>query len=141
MKAKSCDSAITNIVSHAEYALAKNEFAVLALLDVEGAFDNAAYKSMLDPLRDKGTPEYFISWLQDFLEGRKSLISVKGVNREIYHTKGTPQGGCSSPYLWACVINELIKAIKPMSGIHIVCYADDIALVSKGPDLLDWTQS
>merc|ERR1712242_654318 len=61
MKAKSCDSAITNIVSHAEYALARNEFAVLALLDVEGAFDNATYKSMLDPLRDKGTPEYFVS--------------------------------------------------------------------------------
>merc|ERR1711923_284034 len=92
---------------------------------------------MLAPLRDKGTPEYLVSWLQDFLEGRKSLISVKGVHREIYHTKGTPQGGCSSPYLWACVINELIKAIKPLEGIHIVCYADDVALISKGPDLLD----
>ena len=81
MKAKSCDSAITNIVSHAEFALAKDEFAVLALLDVEGAFDNATYKSMTDPLRVKGTPEYFISWLQDFLQGRKSMISVKGVYR------------------------------------------------------------
>ena len=64
-------------------------------------------------------------------------MNVKGVYREIYHTKGTPQGGCSSPYMWACVINELIKVIKPMEGINIVCYADDIALISKGPDLLD----
>ena len=137
MRAKSCDSAITNIVSHAEHAMAKNNYAVLALLDVEGAFDNATYKSMLDPLRAKGTPEQFISWISDFLVTRKSSITVKGVHREIYHTRGTPQGGCSSPYLWSCVINELIKAIKPMSGINIICYADDIALITKGPDLED----
>merc|ERR1711923_249373 len=93
MRAKSCDSAITTIVSHAEYAMAKNNYAVLALLDVEGAFDNATYKSMLDPLKDKGTPEQFISWISDFLVTRKSSITVKGVHREIYHTRGTPRGG------------------------------------------------
>ena len=64
-------------------------------------------------------------------------MTVKGVHREIYHTRGTPQGGCSSPYLWACVINELIKLIKPMDEIHIICYADDIAMITKGPDLED----
>ena len=137
IKAKSCDSAITIIVSHAEYALSRGEYCVLALLDVEGAFDNATYRSMLEPLRQKGTPENFISWIQDFLQCRKSSISVKGINRTIYHTRGTPQGGCSSPYLWACVINELIKLVKPMDGLHIICYADDIALAAKGPDLLD----
>ena len=137
MKAKSCDSAITTVVSHAEHAMIRNEFCVLALLDVEGAFDNATYESMLNPLKAKGTPENFVSWILDFLYSRKSQISVKGVEREIYHTRGTPQGGCSSPYLWACVINELIKMIKPMDRLHIVCYADDIALISKGPDLED----
>ena len=124
-------------MSHAEYALSRNEYCVLALLDVEGAFDNAAYTSMLNPLQAKGTPENFISWIRDFLQCRKSTITVKGVRRTIYHTRGTPQGGCSSPYLWACVINELIKLIKPMDELKIICYADDIALVSKGPDLLD----
>ena len=137
MKAKSCDSAITNVLSRAELALKKDEYCVLTLLDVEGAFDNATYKSMLDPIRDKGTPINFISWIQDFLQCRKSVIQVKGVEREIYHTRGTPQGGCSSPYLWACVINELIQLIKPMDKLFIVCYADDIALTSSGPDLLD----
>ena len=86
-----------------------NTIGILALLDVEGAFDNATYESMLTPLKDKGTPENFISWILDFLHCRKSQISIKGVDRVIYHTRGTPQGGCSSPYLWACVINELIK--------------------------------
>ena len=137
VKAKSCESAITNIVGHAEYAMARNEFATLALLDVEGAFDNATYPSMLNPLRDKGTPENFISWLQDFLYCRKSMITIKGEHRVIHHTKGTPQGGCSSPYLWNCVINELIKAVKTLEGVHIICYADDVALISKGPDLVD----
>merc|ERR1711994_568277 len=137
IKAKSCDSALTTVVSHAEYALARNEYCVLALLDVEGAFDNATYQSMLAPLREKGTPENYISWILDFLQGRKSTIHVKGVRRELYHTRGTPQGGCTSPYLWNCVINELIKLVKPLEDLQIVCYADDVALTTKGSDLLD----
>ena len=43
VKAKSCDSAITNIVSHVEYAMVRDDFAILALLDVAGAFDNADF--------------------------------------------------------------------------------------------------
>ena len=35
------------------------------------------------------------------------------------------------------MINELIKLVKPLEGIHIICYADDIALISTGPDLPD----
>jgi len=136
-KAKSCDSAITNIVSHVEMAMIRDEYSVLALLDVEGAFDNATYQSMLQPLREKGTPINYISWIQDFLQCRKSTMDVKGVHRDIYHTRGTPQGGCSSPYLWNCVVNELIKAIKPLQTLHIVCYADDVAMTCQGPDLAD----
>ena len=90
VKAKSCDSAISIIVSHAEHALMRNQFAVLALLDVEGAFDNASYMSLLDPLIKKGTPVNFTNWIKGFLQCRKSTMTVKGVKRTVYHTRGTP---------------------------------------------------
>ena len=92
-KAKSCDSAITSIVSRVEHSFKKSEYSVLALLDVEGAFDHATYPSMLDPIKAKGAPIQFISWIQDFLQGRKSTIHVKGVHREIYHTREHLRGG------------------------------------------------
>ena len=39
MKAKSCDSALTVALSYLEYPLMRNEFAVMALLDFEAAYD------------------------------------------------------------------------------------------------------
>ena len=60
-------------------------------------------------------------------------MRVKGIKRSIYHTKGTPQGGCSSPYLWACVINDLIKLIKPKLSSAVKPWTDP-TIRSRGPE-------
>ena len=137
VKARSCDSAITVVTSHIEYALVKDWFAVVAYLDFQGAYDGLQNQSMLDALEEMKAHPNLISWYKDFFYHRKSIINIKGVTTEVYHTQGAPQGGIGSPFLWAAVLNELIKLIKVMDGIQIIAYADDLCLMALGPDKED----
>ena len=134
VKARSCDSAISVVTSHIEYALKQDWFAVVALLDFQGAYDALQNQSMLDALKEMKAHPNFISWYKDFFYHRKSTIVIKGVVAEVFHTQGAPQGGIGSPFLWAAVLNELIKLIKVMDGIRIIAYADDLCLMAIGPD-------
>ena len=92
---------------------------------------------MLDALEEMKAHPNLISWYKDFFYHRKSIINIKGVTTEVYHTQGAPQGGIGSPFLWAAVLNELIKLIKVMDGIQIIAYADDLCLMALGPDKED----
>merc|ERR1711923_23296 len=120
VKARSCDSAITVVTSHIEWALNKDWFAVVAFLDFQGAYDALQNQSMLNALKDMNTHPNIISWYKDFFYHRKSIIGIKGVQTVVYHTQGAPQGGIGSPFLWAAVLNELIKLIKNQDGIKII---------------------
>ena len=133
-KAKSCDSAITVVVSHIEHALMRDWFGAVAFLDFQGAYDGLQNSSMETALREMGADPHIISWYQDFFYHRKSRMSIKGITIELYHTQGAPQGGIGSPFLWAAVLNELIKIIKVKEQVKIVAYADDLCLISTGPD-------
>ena len=134
VKCRSCDSAITVVVSHIEHALMRDWFGVVAFLDFQGAYDNLQYPSMEKALLERGTDPNIIAWYKDFFYHRKSIMDIKGVHAEIYHSQGAPQGGIGSPYLWSAVLNELIKIIKVMEGIIVVAYADDLCLMAFGPD-------
>ena len=86
------------------------------------------------------TDKQFIRWYHDFFYFRKSLVNLKGINKVVYHTQGAPQGACGSPLLWNLVLNELIKLVKDMPTVRIVCYADDLAIFAWGPDVNDCAQ-
>ena len=136
-KTRSTDSAITVTLSYLEYPLMRKEYAVMCLLDFEGAYDSLRNDSMERALRESGADENIISWYKDFFYFRKSLVEIKGVSKVVYHTQGAPQGGCGSPLLWNLVLNELIKLIKGMPTVRIVCYADDLAILTWGGDVTD----
>ena len=82
MKAKSCDSAITVVVSHIEYALMRDWFGAVAFLDFQGAYDALQYSSMEDALKTMGAPINIIYWYKDFLYHRVSTMDIKGVHAE-----------------------------------------------------------
>ena len=139
-KSRSTDSAITVTLSYLEYPLTRKEYAVMCLLDFEGAYDSLQNTSMERALRESGADENIISWYNDFFYFRKSLVEIKGVSKTVYHTQGAPQGGCGSPLLWNLVLNELIKLIKSMPTVRIVTYADDVAILTWGGDVTDCIQ-
>ena len=134
VKCRSCDSAITVVVSHIEHALMRDWFGAVAFLDFQGAYDALQYSSMEAALVEIGTDPHIVSWIKDFLYHRVSVMNIKGVKAKVYHTQGAPQGGIGSPFLWSAVLNELIKIIKTMPDIKIIAYADDLCLLSFGPD-------
>ena len=92
-KARSCDSALTTAVSYIEHPLMRDEFAVMALLDFEGAYDNLQNHSIIRALKKHNTDENIVSVISDFLYNRRSEINIKGVSQMLYHTQGAPQGG------------------------------------------------
>ena len=134
MKCRSCDSAITVVVSYIEHALIRDWYGVVAFLDFQGAYDALQYTSMIAALWELDTDPHIISWYKDFFYHRRSRLQIKGVETMIYHTQGAPQGGIGSPFLWAAVLNELIKIIKELDEVKIVAYADDLCLIATGPD-------
>ena len=137
VKARSCDSAITAVVSRIEHSLMRDYFSAVAFLDFSGAYDGLQNSSMESALAAMGTDPHIISWYKDFFYHRRSVMCIKGVEVEIFHTQGAPQGGIGSPFLWAAVLNELIKIIKNMPGVIIVAYADDLCLITTCPNKTD----
>ena len=134
IKARSCDSAITVVVSHIEHSLIQDWYCATALLDFQGAYDALQFSSMDEALVKVNASPNIRYWYKDFFYDRKSTINIKGIKSVIYHTQGAPQGGIGSPFLWAAVLNELIKLIKNIEGVIIVAYADDLCLMTTGPD-------
>jgi RNA-directed DNA polymerase len=86
-------------------------------------------------------------WLETPVEerdgtGKKRLTGGKGNDR------GTPQGGVISPGLANLYMNRMLKGFRQAGrgeqfGAHIVNYADDFVILSRGKakQALEWTQA
>ena len=49
--------------------------------------------------------------------------------------KGNPQGGILSPFLWNCVLNNLLLELRNR-GFYVQAYADNLAVLVTGADML-----
>ena len=48
--------------------------------------------------------------------------------------KGNPQGGILFPFLWNCVLNNLLLELRSR-GFYVQAYADDLAVLVTGADM------
>jgi len=62
--------------------------------------------------------------------GKKTTVELQGEKRSIFISKGCPQGGILSPFLWNIVINELLEFTRDKIPSDLQGFADDLALVS-----------
>jgi len=46
-------------------------------------------------------------------------------------SRGTPQGGVLSPFLWDIVVNKLLLLLEE-AGTKVVVYADDVVILLQG---------
>ena len=60
-------------------------------------------------------------------------VDYKGVQTTRKLVKGTPQGGVLSPILWNLAFDEVLSLVEG-TAIKAFGYADDLALVGRGPD-------
>ena len=110
-------------------ALIDNRESIAVYLDLEKAFELANPAAILEALVNKGVRGHMLSWIEDYLHGRRSRVKFQGTTsnyREIQN--GTPQGGPLSPTLFNLLVEVLVSLLLPR-GAHLISYADDLVLV------------
>ncbi|KAK9704100.1 Reverse transcriptase (RNA-dependent DNA polymerase) [Popillia japonica] len=128
---KSCDSALHQLVSRVEASINNQEIALVAFLDIEGAFDNTSFKSMIRAASNRGVEDTICKWIKAMLEGQLVETSLAGETMQVTVRKGCPQGGVLSPLLWDLVIDELLVTLND-EGYYTQGCADDIAILIVG---------
>jgi hypothetical protein len=127
----STESAMHNLIIEAENAIYGGKFCLAVLLDIEGAFDNATYQSIINALKKFKVNETIIGWIHNLLKNRKGTMTFKDASLTKTLTRGVPQGGILSPTLWNMVIDELLILIG-QTPITRNGYADDIVISYTG---------
>ena len=78
-----------------------------------------------------GTNRILVEWIKKILENRRIRMEMAGVTVEGKTEIGVTQGGILSPILWNLIMNKLINDRN--GTVEYFCYADDIAIVARGP--------
>ena len=83
---------------------------------------------------------HLLAWNKNYVLNREARVKFQGTI-STYHTfeNGTPQGGILSPYLFNVLIENLLL-IKLPPGVEMFIFADDICLVSRGPNRISKMQ-
>ena len=103
--------------------------------DIVGAFDNVTFRSFVATLQGLGMSKVLTSWIENLLRHRPVLVELYGVKVKREVVKGNPQGGILSPFLWNCVLNNLLLELRSR-GFYVQAYANDLAVLVTGADML-----
>jgi len=119
------------VVHRLEKCLEHREIALGAFLDIEGAFDNTSFNTIITASRERGLEETCCRWIRSMLECRLVHISFMGSSLTAKVAAGCPQGGVLSPLLWNLVVDRLLIATND-PGFSTSGYADDIVIIVQG---------
>lgn len=134
-KGRSTETALHQLIQRLERTINNKEAAMVAYLDIEGAFNRVTFLSMEQAMKKFGMSNLMVRWVSHMLRNRSVEAEIKGCRRTRLVERGCPQGGVLSPRLWNMVIDELLEVVeREHPGIHIQAYADDVTMVSEGFD-------
>ena len=112
------------------------KFALLLFIDIQGAFDNLWWPSILLRLIKVGISPYIFDTLKDYFSGRSVSLMAKDrsmmISREA--ERGCPQGSIVGPYAWRWCMDELLNYARcewPSDTVEWVACADDIVIAVK----------
>jgi hypothetical protein len=101
-------------------------------LDILGAFDSVNHIRLLDNLRKKQVPLWFVRTVRSFLSKRSTTIVVDGVETAPQSlAAGVPQGSPLSPMLFLFYNTPLLEALDLLElRLSTLGFADDINLLT-----------
>ena len=103
-------------------------FYITVYLDFAKAFDSVAHERLLRKISAYGIKGSVLSWIRDFLTGRRQYVSVKGESSTWKDVvSGVPQGSVLGPVLVIIFINDLPEVVNSIVKI----FADDTKLYNK----------
>lgn len=125
---KPLDSTINQLIyiTNSIYlSLEEGKDVCMVFLDVSKAFDKIWHDGLIHKLKAFGIKGTLLTWLEDYLTGRKQRVVINGHYSEWRVLKaGVPQGSILGPLLFIIFINDIIRAIQS----NIFLFADDTSL-------------
>lgn len=126
VKGKSTIDAIEHLFNNIK-AKSTFKYKMLVAIDFSGAFDNITWQSMINNLVKAKIEPHFIKAAESILIDRK--IVIDNCDKFIECSKGCPQGGCASPFLWRVGMNSLLNKLEGIKCTKFTAYADDLILL------------
>ena len=97
----------------------------IVFFDISKAFDRVWHKGLVAKLKGAGLHAKLLSWIQNYLSGRRQRVVIPGGKSEWkYIRAGVPQGSILGPLLFLIYINDIVNNIQ--SNIRL--FADDTSL-------------
>jgi len=97
---KNTADAAMEVRQYIEPHLNRGGVAIIISLDVQGAFGSAWWPAILQRLRDIKWPRSLYYLVQDYLKGRKAVLTTNNLSVDKTIPRGSPQGGCCGTGLW-----------------------------------------
>ena len=100
-------------------------------LDIEQAFDAISFAAIREALADTNIPSTITEWIHHMVSNRYITLNYCGSTVTKRATKGSPQGGVLSPFLWNITLNTFLTGL----GLHsnfVQAFADDLVILIRG---------
>ena len=125
----STETALHKVVRKIEGTLMHKGISIGTFLDIEGAFDNVAFKAIERALHKKLKDKRTAVWIMHMITNRTLTTTLLGESISTIVTKGCPQGGILSPFLWNLVMDDLLNHSKKKIPGDLQGFADDLCLL------------
>lgn len=130
-KGKSVETALHETVSKIEASLQHKEYTLAAFLDIEGAFNNVKTEAIVKAVEETGANMGVVNWIAQMLNTRAVSSKWGTGEARLSVSRGTPQGGVLSPFLWLLVMNSILIELRN-EGYEVNAYADDLVITITG---------
>ena len=139
-KGKSTSTNLLEALNVWTEALQHNIPVDVVFLDYAKAFDTVPHKRLIRQVQSFGIDGTILKWIEDFLEGRRQRVKVKGeVSEWAPVSSGVPQGSVLGPALFSLFVNDCPRMVNSIMSL----FADDTKLyaaLSRGVDDTDSIQ-
>ena len=114
-----------------------------AMVDISKAFDKVNHSILIDTLKSLNIHPSLTNTIKHMLDNTYANVVINGTSSPEWRiSNGTRQGGLLSPKIFSLYIDKMIDKISQMdmgcnlAGIrtNIICFADDVCLLSPCPN-------
>lgn len=142
-RARSTVDAIRTVVDIARNATSGSggpsgtmKYCAVITLDIKNAFNSANWTRILKALKMFSVPAYLLRMIRSYFCDRVLEYDTEEGPKKYAVTGGVPQGSVLGPTLWNAMYDGVLKLELPKDAT-LVGYADDIALVVVGKQIVD----